>query len=75
MCNAKPVREWIASMEKAKVETKPKAAKHYDSVTEAIDDLIAEAGEKTNSNPPRRLTSALGVVVFILICRSYSGRR
>ena len=47
------VREWIAAMDSktAKVGTKPKAPKRFDSVTQAIDEFIAEGWKQNRIKP------------------------
>ena len=49
----KAVREWIASMSAAAIEpaTKPRAPRHFESVTQAIDTLISEGWQQRKVKP------------------------
>jgi mono/diheme cytochrome c family protein len=49
----KAVREWIASMSAAAMEpaTKPRAPRHFESVTQAIDTLISEGWHERKVKP------------------------
>jgi mono/diheme cytochrome c family protein len=49
----KAVREWIAAMSAAAMEpaTKPRAPRHFESVTQAIDTLIAEGWQERKVKP------------------------